>query len=238
MTEEAATPIADMVEFMAAQGVALDVILVAVRTIETERYASVTRNVTERYADVTLSQTPGAIRGRAFRERKRIIKGLALANDVANSRDDAVTRGVTRNVTHNATVTPHSNLEEVFSQQEGKDLDSETEHNLSTRRESKELKTKELKTIDKKQQRGTRIPDDWQPSDADRQFAAGEGVDPDHLRDEFVDFWVGVPGQRGTKLSWSATWRNRVRAVAGKPQHQIRRRSNFDDGVPDFPGAV
>ena len=28
---------------------------------------------------------------------------------------------------------------------------------------------------------------------------------------EFVDYWVAVPGQRGVKLDWLATWRNDVR---------------------------
>jgi len=30
---------------------------------------------------------------------------------------------------------------------------------------------------------------------------------------EFVDYWKGVPGARGTKLDWEATWRNRMRDV-------------------------
>lgn len=33
---------------------------------------------------------------------------------------------------------------------------------------------------------------------------------------EFVDYWIGVPGQRGVKLDWPATWRNRVRTIATK----------------------
>ncbi len=33
---------------------------------------------------------------------------------------------------------------------------------------------------------------------------------------EFVDYWIGVPGQRGTKLDWPATWRNRVRQLSSK----------------------
>lgn len=33
---------------------------------------------------------------------------------------------------------------------------------------------------------------------------------------EFVDYWIGVPGSRGLKLNWLATWRNRVRDVLSK----------------------
>ena len=27
----------------------------------------------------------------------------------------------------------------------------------------------------------------------------------------FVDYWRGIPGQRGTKLNWAGTWRNWLR---------------------------
>jgi hypothetical protein len=64
--------------------------------------------------------------------------------------------------------------------------------------------------------RGTRLPEDWQPSEADRKFARDNGIDPDWLRDEFVDFWTNIPGVRGMKLSWPKTWRARVRALAGR----------------------
>jgi hypothetical protein len=55
-----------------------------------------------------------------------------------------------------------------------------------------------------------------------REFARSEGAadaEIDRTWSEFVDYWVGVPGQRGVKLDWFATWRNRVRAVVqrGKP---------------------
>lgn len=62
--------------------------------------------------------------------------------------------------------------------------------------------------------RGTRLPEDWQPSEADRKFALDYVTDVNFLRDEFVDFWTSVPGQRGVKLDWSKTFRNRVRQIA------------------------
>ena len=33
---------------------------------------------------------------------------------------------------------------------------------------------------------------------------------------EFVDYWIGVPGSRGCKVNWLATWRNRVRQLSSK----------------------
>lgn len=33
------------------------------------------------------------------------------------------------------------------------------------------------------------------------------------LADEFRDYWTAVPGAKGCKLDWLATWRNRVRTA-------------------------
>jgi hypothetical protein len=64
--------------------------------------------------------------------------------------------------------------------------------------------------------RGTRLPDEWQPSEAVREWAkeAFPAVDLERVLAEFVDYWRGVPGQKGSKLDWDATFRNRVRQVA------------------------
>lgn len=69
-----------------------------------------------------------------------------------------------------------------------------------------------------KSKRGTRLPSDWEPSADDRAFAAEHGFlngTCDALAAEFRDYWIAVSGQRGVKLDWSATFRNRVRAKAG-----------------------
>ena len=64
--------------------------------------------------------------------------------------------------------------------------------------------------------RGTRLDADWQPTDDLTKYATEHGVDPLKFRDEFVDYWIAVPGVRGLKTNWPATWRNRVRAVTGQ----------------------
>lgn len=66
--------------------------------------------------------------------------------------------------------------------------------------------------------RGTRLPDDWRPSDQTisamrQQFPT---VDLKAIYDEFRDYWRAVPGAKGRKLDWDATWRNRVREIAGR----------------------
>jgi hypothetical protein len=84
---------------------------------------------------------------------------------------------------------------------------------------SEEVSKKEAASVVEKPGRGTRLSPDWQPSKADRQFAVDHGVNPETLRDEFVDFWTSIPGQRGCKVGergWSSTWRNRIRAICGK----------------------
>lgn len=63
--------------------------------------------------------------------------------------------------------------------------------------------------------RGTRLAPDWCPSDAERAFAGVLGLDAEQVAAEFRDYWHAVPGQRGRKLDWAATFRNRCRALAG-----------------------
>ena len=66
--------------------------------------------------------------------------------------------------------------------------------------------------------RGTRLPDGWQPSEAVREWARSEfpNVDVATVLPEFADYWRSVPGHRGCKLDWDATFRNRVRYIAAR----------------------
>lgn len=78
--------------------------------------------------------------------------------------------------------------------------------------------------------RGTRLPADWSPSDEDRAFAEGEGIDPEREAGSFRDYWTSKPGAAGRKSNWSATWRNWVRRSAErKPSNaeQPRYRNGF-----------
>ncbi|OBC11409.1 hypothetical protein A5784_35005 [Mycobacterium sp. 852013-50091_SCH5140682] len=66
--------------------------------------------------------------------------------------------------------------------------------------------------------RGTRLPDGWMPDRSVIEAMKLEcpGVDLESVHREFVDYWRGVPGARGRKVDWNATWRNRVREVAAR----------------------
>ena len=62
--------------------------------------------------------------------------------------------------------------------------------------------------------RGNRLPEDWHLSQADGEWALGEGWPESIIRveaEKFKDYWHSVAGQKGTKLDWSATWRNWMR---------------------------
>ena len=64
--------------------------------------------------------------------------------------------------------------------------------------------------------KGTRVPDDFKPSDATVQRFRAEGWDPLEHVEEFVDFWRAVPGAKGVKLDWDATFRNRMRELIAR----------------------
>lgn len=61
--------------------------------------------------------------------------------------------------------------------------------------------------------RGSRLPADWKPSDADTAFIAKERPDLElkSTADLFLDYWTSKPGKDGVRLDWAATWRNWVR---------------------------
>lgn len=69
-----------------------------------------------------------------------------------------------------------------------------------------------------KPKKATRIPIPFEITADMREWAAikAPGVDLDEATAEFVDYWRGVSGQRGTKLDWAATWRNRMRDKQGR----------------------
>jgi hypothetical protein len=83
--------------------------------------------------------------------------------------------------------------------------------------------------------RGTRISEDWEPTDADRDFARKLGLDPDRVRAEFVDYWRAVAGRAGLKLDWSATFRNRCRQIADRAPLQRGRANGAGAGGPAAP---
>lgn len=77
-------------------------------------------------------------------------------------------------------------------------------------------------------QRGTRLPEDWVPSDAllkwflDECVAGGRwsAASREPLQRQqriFVDHWLSTPGARGRKVDWDRTWKNWMRKSFPRP---------------------
>lgn len=64
--------------------------------------------------------------------------------------------------------------------------------------------------------RATRLPDDFAVTDEMKAWFAEHcpGVDGPGQTEKFIDYWRAKPGKDGTKLDWTATWRNWMRTAA------------------------
>jgi hypothetical protein len=88
--------------------------------------------------------------------------------------------------------------------------------------------------------RATRCPEPFMLTAEMREWAAKLGLDHDGVREatrEFVDYWRGVPGARGTKLDWTATWRNSVRLWVRRTGSAVRSGSGASAVLPTEPGG-
>jgi hypothetical protein len=80
----------------------------------------------------------------------------------------------------------------------------------------KEEDSKEERKIRGAHKKGFRLPDDWNPREADFAMAVARLNGSAKLElEKFRDYWKAQPGQRGTKLDWDATFRNWVRNAKG-----------------------
>jgi uncharacterized protein YdaU (DUF1376 family) len=73
--------------------------------------------------------------------------------------------------------------------------------------------TNNHKPIKEDKQRGTRLAQDWVLSKSLGEWAQSERPDLNirQTAEQFKDYWIAQPGQKGVKLDWPATWRNWVR---------------------------
>lgn len=85
-------------------------------------------------------------------------------------------------------------------------LTTETETETETESSSSTKKNEAAK-------RGTRIHSNFAISDEMRTWALVNTphIDIDVKLPEFIDYWSGVPGEKGVKLDWVAAWRNGMR---------------------------
>lgn len=80
--------------------------------------------------------------------------------------------------------------------------------------------------------RGSRLPEGWEP-DADGWSYAIEHLGSPQLAhaeaDKFRDYWRAVPGAKGRKSDWPATWRNWTRRAS----ENLPRKANAQRPHPD-----
>lgn len=87
-----------------------------------------------------------------------------------------------------------------------------------TTRVTKEKEKKESNEKPKNQTaRGTRLSPDWQPTQEDLKYIKERRPDLNiqDTSENFRDYWISIPGQKGLKLDWAATWRTWVRNDKG-----------------------
>jgi hypothetical protein len=68
---------------------------------------------------------------------------------------------------------------------------------------------------------GCRIEPDWMPSQKTidqmrEEFPHLTSEDLNQINVEFIDYWISIPGARGRRSDWDATWRNRVRDISSR----------------------
>jgi hypothetical protein len=87
-------------------------------------------------------------------------------------------------------------------------------------RPDEEEKNRSLQgTAKKENKKGYRLLSGARVSEENRAVAIENGCPPDRVDatwTEFVDYWSDIPGQKGCKLNWTGTWRNRVKYLFQK----------------------
>jgi hypothetical protein len=78
--------------------------------------------------------------------------------------------------------------------------------------------------------KGTRLPEDWQPSERCIAYALDRGISRARISieaEKFRNYWIAKSGRDATKRDWSATWRNWIITAMergyGPPSHQGQR---------------
>lgn len=87
-----------------------------------------------------------------------------------------------------------------------------------------ELKIERKKdtTYPSKEKRGTRIDENFEPDASCHALAEKLLLSPQEAQDglsNFIDYWRAVPGAKGLKLDWQATFRNQLRHIAKTRKH-------------------
>lgn len=203
---------------LASAGATPDMIVAAVKAdhaIEEERAAA--------------RRAKGAERKRRSRERLALSRGQSVT-----SRDDAG-HGVTERDTSPPPSSPSS---------------SPPTPSLITTPPSSPTPAPSLRSVaardhtSEKVSRGTRLPDDWQPSDADLKFASNLGLALyaiDIEATKFRNYWTNRTDQQSRKRDWSRAWQNwilNVKPNGGPNGHRPANGAHKSGGDDFFAGLA
>jgi hypothetical protein len=100
------------------------------------------------------------------------------------------------------------------------------------------IKTEDTTPIEtvKRVSRGTRLPDDWHPSESLWSWGLENLAAPD-LKFEtaaMIDYFHAQSGQRGVKLDWGKTWKTWIREAVRR-RERFKPKSNVVPYVPTGP---
>lgn len=104
----------------------------------------------------------------------------------------------------------------------------------------REEKRREENKEAKPSTRGSRLKEDWKPSDELLAWAKKERPDLviERTIDTFVDYWVAVPGSKGVKNDWDRTFKNWVRNEKSFNGKQNAKTVESGSSLRGLPGMV
>lgn len=71
--------------------------------------------------------------------------------------------------------------------------------------------------------RGSRLPDDWQPTEQLVAYATERGLSPERQAEDFRDYWHSATGKNAIKCDWSAAFRTWCRKAVDFQQSRQRK---------------
>lgn len=106
--------------------------------------------------------------------------------------------------------------------------------------DKEEKEKKEQRAKPRADTRGVRLPDDFCLNSEMREWAAANtpSVNVEAVLAEFRDYWLALPGQKGKKLDWLATWRNRMREVEARAVAKNGNRNAANQSTPQRSGKA
>lgn len=99
-----------------------------------------------------------------------------------------------------------------------------------------EAATEKRRPKPKADPKGTRLPDEWELPRPWGVWSLEEGMTIPEVREQaarFKDYWHGVPGAKGRKADWQATWRNWIRRVIEERSTGGRNGRSGTTGIPE-----